>query len=84
MVGTVDKPNVTFDHGVNVGGYLVKGLVFGAAIGALAGGITAAMEEKFFPGKLPGYEPKPELPSDPVQPAPLRSLRRRPATPAKP
>lgn len=70
VVGAVDKPNVTFDHGVNVGSYLVKGLVFGAAIGALAGGITAALEEKFFPGKLPGYEPKPEPPSDPVNPTP--------------
>ena len=64
VVGTVNKPNVTFDHGVNVGSYLVKGLVFGAALGALAGGITAALEEKFFPGKLPGYEPKPKLPTE--------------------
>ena len=68
VVGTVQKPNVTFDHGVNVGSYLLKGVLYGAAIGALAGGITAAMEERFFPDKLPGYEPKPAPPEKPEPP----------------
>jgi hypothetical protein len=68
VVGNVEKPNVTFDHGVNVGGYLIKGLVYGAAIGALAGGITAALEERFFPNTLPGYEPKTGKPGDPIAP----------------
>lgn len=65
VVGSVQKPDVTFDNGVNVGNYLLKGVLIGAGLGALAGGITAAMEEKFFPSKLPGYEPKPE-PSKPT------------------
>lgn len=59
VVGTVEKPNVEFEHGVDVSSYLVKGLLIGAGIGALAGGVTAAMEERFFPGQLPGYEPNP-------------------------
>ncbi len=81
VMGTVEKPNVRFDHGVNVGSYLVKGLLYGAAIGALAGGVTAAMEERFFPGVLPGHEPKPDpgngTPNPPQEPNP-------PTPPTKP
>lgn len=66
VVGTVEKPNIDFDHGVDVSSYLVKGLLYGAAIGAVAGGVTAAMEERFFPGVLPGYkEPTNKGPSNP-------------------
>lgn len=66
VVGSVQKPNVTFDHGVNVGSYLLKGVLLGAGLGALAGGMTAALEEKYFPNKLPGYEPKPSLEKEAV------------------
>lgn len=64
VVGTVDKPNVEFDHGVDVGNYLLKGLLFGAAVGAVAGGVAAALEEEYFPGVLPGYTPKPSEPGN--------------------
>ena len=93
VVGSVEKPNVRFDHGVNVGSYLVKGLVYGAAIGALAGGVTAAMEERFFPNVLPGYEPKPEKgsgavppsnPGDPTNPTPPPTAPTPPANPQPP
>lgn len=55
VMGTVEKPvDVKFEHGVDFGSYLIKGALYGAAIGALAGGVAAAMEDRFFPGVLPG------------------------------
>ncbi len=64
VVGTVEKPDVKFDHGVDVSSYLVKGLLYGAAVGALAGGVTAALEERFFPGVLPGHKER-DVPHEP-------------------
>lgn len=84
VVGTVRKPEVTFDHGVNVGSYLVKGLLYGAAVGALAGGVTAALEERFFPDKLPGYEPKPAPPAGQEPPRNEEPKPEPPATPTPP
>ena len=59
---------------------MLKGLLYGAAIGAIAGGVAAAMEERYFPNVLPGYtpkpdkdgkvEPKPPGKTDPTKPAP--------------
>lgn len=81
VVGSVQKPTVRFDHGVDVGGYMLKGLLYGAAIGAVAGGVAAAMEEKYFPDVLPGYTPKPQ---DPVKPTPPNGEDPVKPTPPKP
>lgn len=85
VVGTVKKPTVRFDHGVDVGSYLMKGVLYGAAVGALAGGVTAAMEERFFPGVLPGYEPPVNTnPSKPTKPSPEPPVKPTPNPPVDP
>ena len=87
VVGSVQKPSVEFNHGVNVGQYLVKGALWGMGIGALAGGVTAAMEERFFPGLLPGSNPVESASPDPKpspEPKPSPTPRPGPAPEPKP
>lgn len=57
VVGKYSNPEVRFDHGVDVAGYIGKGIIIGATIGALAGGIAGAIEDKHH--HLPGWKPLP-------------------------
>lgn len=66
VVGGYQYPKVTFDHGINVAGYVTKGILIGAALGAVAGGIAGAIEDRHF--HLPGWKP---LPGDTPVPDPL-------------
>ena len=85
VVGEVQKPTVKFEHGVDVGSYVLKGLLYGAAIGAVAGGVAAAMEEEYFPGVLPGSTPNPgEEPTKPVEPSPTPPNPGPPTEPSPP
>lgn len=66
-VGTYQAPQVRFDHGVSVGSYLAKGVLIGAGLGALALGVAGALEDKYLPGVLPGYqEPRDDGRPDPA------------------
>lgn len=85
VVGTYEAPKVTFDHGVNVASYIFKGLLLGAGLGALTLGIAAALEDKFFPNVLPGYqELPPEQPAPSPTPAPAPTPTPAPAPPSEP
>ncbi len=94
VVGHYDTPKVRFDHGVDVAGYIGKGIVIGAAIGALAGGIAGAIEDRHH--HLPGWKPlpgdeggvpaQPTNPSFPTQPSlpPNGSAPSQPTVPVPP
>jgi hypothetical protein len=43
VIDTYEKPEVKFDHGVNVGKYILNGVLIGGAIGAAVGGIIGAV-----------------------------------------
>lgn len=68
VVGHYESPRVSFDHGVNTASYVLKGMLIGAGIGALALGVAGALEDKYFPGVLPGYKPKERDNASPVTP----------------
>ncbi len=74
VVGTYQAPRVSFDHGINTASYILKGVLIGAGIGALALGVAGALEDKYFPGVLPGHKEKsktePLPPSNPGTPYP--------------
>lgn len=45
-VGTYKEPKVTFDHGVNVGSFVAKGLLIGAGLGAIALGVMDVINQR--------------------------------------
>lgn len=84
-VDTYKVPKVTFDHGINVGSYVLKGLLLGAGLGAIALGVANVISQRSQiasrpkPGKptpgptpdpVPGPAPKPTPKPDPKPPAP--------------
>ncbi len=42
VIDTYEKPEVKFDHGVNVGKYILNGVLIGGVVGAAVGGIIGA------------------------------------------
>ena len=80
VVGTYQAPQVSFDHGIDTAGYVLKGMLIGAGIGAIALGVAGALEDKYFPGVLPGYKAKDKsAPTPPVGPSPLPAPRPTPS-----
>jgi len=43
VIDTYQEPKVKFDHGVNVGKYILNGVLIGGVIGAVAGGVIGAV-----------------------------------------
>ncbi|MCA9781086.1 MAG: hypothetical protein KC800_30410 [Candidatus Eremiobacteraeota bacterium] len=70
-VGTYKVPKVTFDHGVSVGSYVMKGVLIGAGLGALALGVASVISQRSQASSKPGPSPapKPDPKPDP-NPAP--------------
>jgi hypothetical protein len=73
-VGTYKVPRVTFDHGIDVSSYVLKGVLLGAGLGAIALGVANVISQKSQANSQPG--PKPPAPAppgpkpDPKPPAP--------------
>lgn len=71
-VGTYKVPKVSFDHGVKTAGYVLKGMLIGAGLGALAAGVGSVIQQRLAERKEPTTpDPKPvPTPPRPTPPAP--------------
>lgn len=69
-VGTYTVPKVTFDHGIDVGSYVLKGVLLGAGLGALALGVANVISQRAQANSKPEPGPAPKPPGPTPDPAP--------------